>query len=474
MAETLDHIDAFIAEGRPRYIATANVHFAVIARDDLELRRILCEADLVLCDGTPLLWAARWLGAPLRERVAGSDLLPPLLARAAQRGHRVFFLGATNEVLTAAKEKSVAEHPGLNVCGTLAPPFGDLHSFDHAGLRAAVAVARPDLMLVAMGCPKQEKLIAMTLHTLGVPCAIGVGASLDFLAGKFLRAPNWMKRTGTEWMFRLSQEPRRLASRYAEDFGFFFPSLAKELGRRRRAKLRTKRQTDAPAIPGASWSRWRGEVTAAELHAGRVELPTPRAKGEHRILDLEHVSAIDAMGLGVLVTARKIFREAGAHLLLYRPSKAVSRALSISRLDTIVRVVDSLEEAASVLQHAPMTAAVDASYDDIHGILRLRVAGELTARTVAEALDRILAACAARPAASAVHLELAEVELLDTAGVGALRDLARRTTERGAQFLLENLHDGVRNVIRCGGGAALLEPARVPPTASPRTAQGGD
>jgi len=123
MQETLAHIDQMIAEKTPRYLATANLDFAAQASQDVELQRILLEAHLVLCDGTPLLWAAKWLNASIRERVAGSDLMPELTAHCAKKGHRMFLLGSTEKTLEKATARMLAEHPKLQIAGTFAPPI---------------------------------------------------------------------------------------------------------------------------------------------------------------------------------------------------------------------------------------------------------------------------------------------------------------------------------------------------------------
>lgn len=344
MAQTLARIDDIVEDRRPRYFVTANVHFAAAARRDAELQRILCEADLVLCDGTPLLWAARALGAKMPERVAGSDLLPLLLAHAAERGYRLFFLGSTPDVLAEAAKRATAQHPTLRLAGTLAPPQADLRDLDLDAIRAAIRAAKPDVLLVALGCPKQEKLIARLHRELGVPCSIGVGASLDFLAGRFSRAPRWMKRAGLEWLYRLLHEPLRLYPRYAEDFRFFFPRLAAQLWHNAR------RRDLAPFAPpvdlgAASWTHWVGRADGRALSAGALPLPTPRGDGQLVALALEQVEVIDALALGALVHAWKTCRERRCPLLLYRPSPAVTQALCAARLERVLWIAHTAAEA---------------------------------------------------------------------------------------------------------------------------------
>ena len=223
MPQTLDRIGDMIASKSPHYLATANVDFLVQSRTDAELRRILNEAHLVVCDGTPLVWLSKLLRRALPERVAGSDLVPQLLERAEREGWRIFFLGGEPRTLVKAVRNVEAKHPNIQIAGSHSPPFAPLDKMDHRGICYRVREAKPDLLLVSFGCPKQEKWIARNYTDLGVPVSIGVGATVDFLAGTVKRAPGWMQSAGMEWIYRLAQEPRRLLKRYATDlvvFGF--------------------------------------------------------------------------------------------------------------------------------------------------------------------------------------------------------------------------------------------------------------
>ena len=219
--QTVELIAEMIASRQPHYLVTANVDFVVQAEQDPELLRILFHAHLVLCDGMPLVWASRFLGNPLPERVTGSDLVPRLLAESERRDWRVFFLGGTPESVERAAVRTLERHPRLRLVGAYSPPFKPLQEMDHEGILRRVTEARPDILFVAFGCPKQEKWINWYYRSLGVPVAVGVGATIDFLAGTFRRAPVWMQRTGTEWLYRLLQEPRRLAQRYGKGFWVF-------------------------------------------------------------------------------------------------------------------------------------------------------------------------------------------------------------------------------------------------------------
>ena len=229
MPQTLDRIGGMIASGQPHHVATANVDFLVQCRRDGELRQILNKADVVVCDGTPLVWLSRLLGRAVPERVAGSDLVPRLLATAEQKNWSVFFLGGQETVLQKAVGNVARKHPKLRIAGAYSPPFAPLDQMDHEDIRNRIREARPDVLLVSFGCPKQEKWIARNYQQTGVPVCIGVGATIDFLAGSLKRAPRWMQVAGMEWIFRVAQEPRRLFKRYATDLAVFGMGAMREL-----------------------------------------------------------------------------------------------------------------------------------------------------------------------------------------------------------------------------------------------------
>lgn len=210
----LDRIVALVQSGAGGSVFTPNLDHVVTAEDDLSFRAACASADLSVADGQPLVWASRLLGARLPEKVSGSDLVWPLMQRAAQLGWRVYLLGGAPGVGEAAAERLTREL-GVCIVGVDAPaiPLDALDGAPDPALERARA-ARPDLVLVALGSPKQERWIHRALPRLRPAVAIGVGASLDFVTGRVKRAPRWMSRSGLEWLYRLWQEPRRLAVRY--------------------------------------------------------------------------------------------------------------------------------------------------------------------------------------------------------------------------------------------------------------------
>ena len=206
MPQTLGWIEAAVSARRPRQICTANPEFIMTAQRDPEFRAVLNQADLVLPDGVGLLWAARRLGARLPERVAGSDLIYRLAELAAQRGWRVYFLGAAEGVAQAAAQRLQKLYPGLVVAGSHA---GDPSPASAGALIQGIRSAQPDVLLVAYGAPAQDMWIAEHRARLGVPVSMGVGGSFDFVAGVARRAPVWTQRLGLEWLHRLWRQPWR-------------------------------------------------------------------------------------------------------------------------------------------------------------------------------------------------------------------------------------------------------------------------
>ena len=205
-AQTLALIEHFIAEGRPRQVATVNPEFVMRARRDVAFHQVLDESDLALPDGQGLLWAARLLGDPLPERVTGSDTVPLLAALGAQRGWRFFFLGAAPGVAEKAADILRAAHPGLLVVGAYA---GSPDPAEEDEIVARVREVGPDLLFVAYGAPRQDVWIWRNKGRLGVPVCMGVGGTFDFIAGVTPRAPAWMRAHGLEWLYRLIRQPWR-------------------------------------------------------------------------------------------------------------------------------------------------------------------------------------------------------------------------------------------------------------------------
>jgi N-acetylglucosaminyldiphosphoundecaprenol N-acetyl-beta-D-mannosaminyltransferase len=235
LEETVRRCEALVAAGRPAQHVVVNAAKLVLLREDERLRRIVEACEIVNADGQAVVWAARLLGDPLPARVAGIDLMHRLLAVAAEKGHRVFLLGARREVLDEVQRRLGQLHPSLQVVGARDGYFTDAEA---AGVCDEIRAARADMLFVAMPSPKKEYWLAEHGPDLGVPFMMGVGGSFDVLAGVTRRAPRWAQRAGLEWLFRLVQEPRRLARRYLTSNLRFLVLLGRELLTRRGRRAR--------------------------------------------------------------------------------------------------------------------------------------------------------------------------------------------------------------------------------------------
>jgi N-acetylglucosaminyldiphosphoundecaprenol N-acetyl-beta-D-mannosaminyltransferase len=226
MAETLDRCAEIIDAGRPTQQVSVNAAKLVAARDDPELRRIIEQCEPINADGQSVVWASRLLGAPLPERVAGIDLMFELFGLAERRGLGVYILGARAEVLERAVCRLQRRYPALDLRGWHHGYFAERES--EAVVRR-IRDVEPHILLVAMTSPRKEYWLSDHGAATGAPLLVGVGGSIDVVAGVARRAPRWMQRAGLEWAYRVAQEPRRLGKRYAVTNARFLGLLAAQL-----------------------------------------------------------------------------------------------------------------------------------------------------------------------------------------------------------------------------------------------------
>lgn len=206
MAEATAQLEQFISEKTPHLVATANAEMVMLAQEDNELAAILAKSHLVVPDGAGVVWAARHQGYTKVERVAGYDLAQNLLLEASKKGYRVFMFGSQPDIVAKAKTVALARYPGLCIVGTR---HGFFTTQDESAIIEAITATKPDILLAALGVPRQEKWLARNLTKLNVPVSMGVGGTFDVMAGAVKRAPLWMQRTSLEWLFRLLCQPKR-------------------------------------------------------------------------------------------------------------------------------------------------------------------------------------------------------------------------------------------------------------------------
>lgn len=218
MSETLNEIDKLIQKKNCSYVVTPNVDHIVRLEKDEELQKVYKNGSLILTDGKPLIWISKWYKTPIKEKISGSDLFPRVCQLAANKNYTMYLLGAAEGVADTAARNLMKKYPGLNVVGTYSPPFGfEKNEQEMNKIKTQIQEVHPDILIVGLGCPKQEKFMYYHCKELGVPISFGLGASIDFEAGNIKRAPKWMSNHGLEWLYRFSKEPKRLFKRYFVD-----------------------------------------------------------------------------------------------------------------------------------------------------------------------------------------------------------------------------------------------------------------
>ena len=219
MAEVLDRIESMIGDGEIHQHVVVNVDKIVKMESNPDLRQTVLDCDLITVDGQPVIWVSRLLKCPIKERVTGVDLFDALMARCAERGLRPYLLGARQEIVAKTVDVLKTKYPKLQLAGWR---NGYWAADEEASIVREIMRAKPAVLCMAVGSPKQELFLGKWKQEMHVPFVMGVGGSFDVTAGVLRRAPRWMQRLGVEWLFRLAQEPRRLWRRYLnEDMAFF-------------------------------------------------------------------------------------------------------------------------------------------------------------------------------------------------------------------------------------------------------------
>ncbi|MEZ4714218.1 MAG: WecB/TagA/CpsF family glycosyltransferase [Caldilineaceae bacterium] len=350
MDEALGRIDQLIAigraTGRGHQIATVNADFVVKALRDAELRRILQESDMATADGMPLVWGAHLLGVPLEGRVTGADMVPALAKRAAEKGYSMYFLGAAPGVAEQAANILRTQNPGLKIVGISAPPQAPLEKMDPSIVEACKA-AKPDILLVAFGNPKQEKWIYRHAQELSIPVMMGVGGTFDFIAGVTKRAPTWMQQTGLEWVHRLVQEPRRLWKRYAVDllnFSYFFgwQWWTMQRGHMPSALLP---ESESLYVNETGILNLAGRLDASNYAEFADKAHALLAQNPHLIVNLARAEFLDSTAIGTLLSLTKQARAQNGQIWLIAVPAPILRVIKLLRLDQFFKICDTIEDA---------------------------------------------------------------------------------------------------------------------------------
>lgn len=228
MNEAVARIDALISKQNCSYVVTPNLDHIVILETDKEFAEIYKNADLILADGKPLIWISKILGNPIKEKISGSDLFPKICNMASKKGYSIFILGAAEGVAQKAAENLKKKISGLKIAGIYSPPIGfEQNLMELHKIAEFIISTKPDILAVSLGSPKGEKFLYKHLKEYKVPLGISIGATIDFEAENVKRAPNWISNIGFEWLFRITQDPQRLAKRYWNDAVKIVPIIKK-------------------------------------------------------------------------------------------------------------------------------------------------------------------------------------------------------------------------------------------------------
>lgn len=420
LAETCSLAATMIESRYPHYATTVGVDFLAAALNDVELRRILFDAHLVVAEDKTVVWASKILGNPLPGNVTVPNLIPQLLALAEQKNWRVFLLGGDD----AVAEKIRARHPKLQLVGAYLPPEQPLLEMDHADIQRRLHAAKPDILLVAFGSPKQEKWINMNYREAGVPFVLGAGTSFNFLTGE-------------------SKPPKRAG----KNFWKFIRAVLRQWWR-----LRAKKS--APPVDGANVIpdpfgnlviRAPARLGAAEAQASQAEW-LRAVENSHVMFDLTDTVFADSTGIGALIRLRKRSREAGWQFFLIAPRPPVEAALKLMKLDELFTIQASRAGARILMESAAGALAVTS--DTQENELQIRWSGEVTALNAVELGAYTEAELSQTSPGMSVVIDLSRVTFVDSTGIGLMVRFKKNLKRRDINLKFASVIPSVRNVVR--------------------------
>jgi N-acetylglucosaminyldiphosphoundecaprenol N-acetyl-beta-D-mannosaminyltransferase len=432
-AEAVEWVHQRILSRKPGYIATANLDFVKLAWEDPELQRILLEADLVVADGFPIVWLSRLFGPALKERVTGSDLVPMLAGMARDKGHSLYLLGGAPGVGEKAAQSLRNNYPGVRIAGQYSPPLADVITMDHPGILMRLEAAKPDILLIAFGAPKQEKFANFHVRTWSIPVSIGVGGTLDFLAGTQIRAPRIVQRLSLEWLWRMMTAPRRLVKRYWADLIFLLTTCGSLL----KLRLLPDHPFTAPSEPA------RGHDPSPDiLWASYTSRDIPSleslfsAAGKRSIaLDIMGVPWFSSTELGLLLQLAKTCRHQGCRLILFHTGTRIKRLMSTCRLTDYIDLIDSREEAVRRLSELGKGGRATQSEGNQ---LVIQTPLELTAANVDEFRVAMQPELDHSPAYSLWVVDLQYTKFMDSSALGLLASWRTLAGKRNTPITIRN------------------------------------
>ncbi len=298
---------------------------------------MLREAELVIADGFPPVKLAPFFGPPLKGRVTGSDITPMLAERAAREGISIYGLGAAEGVAAQAMDVLKNKYPGLKVAGAWSPPYAPLDKMNHAEILRRLGEAAPGVLFTAFGAPKQDKFNHMHVKTWNVPVAIGVGGTLDFIAGIQRRAPVWVQKIHCEWLWRWGTDPKRLTKRYISNIVFMLRAIWLTL------ELRLDKNIPAP-IDSSVPPDWAGR--SVMYHEFQTLETLPDGLSGDVVVDLRKIEQLSSQEIGALLEVSKRVRKI---VLLHAGSK-VRKLFEFSKLTDRLPLAKDYAETLRILE----------------------------------------------------------------------------------------------------------------------------
>lgn len=420
-ADTLALVEEMVMSRQPHYGATVSVEFLMAAQEDVELRRILFDAHLILAEEKSLVTSSKVLGNALPEAVTVGLLVPQLLALAQQRGWGVYFLGHGAETIAG---KVSPNFPKLKIAGTFSPPEKPLLEMDNAEILRKLREAKPHLLFVAFGCPKQEKWINMNFREAGVPFVLGVGNHFDSLF-----APPAPEKTDKMLLWNFSRavlgqrmklgggkskEPVEEAQVLPDPFGNLIVRAPERLG----------------------------AVEAQKCHAEWLRA----VESSHVMFDLSDTVFADSTGIGVLIRLRRRARELGNQFILVAPKPAIEAALRTMKLDEFFTTQAAMAGARMMLESLVKTPAVSSGVEATE--LQIRWTGEVTALNAVELGVYTESELSQVSAGMTVVIDLSRVTFVDSTGIGLMLRFKKNLKRRDLNLQFKNPVESVRNVIR--------------------------
>ena len=466
-------VDAYGEDGVPRQVATVNVDFVVNTLTwhpgrirHPELIDILRRADLVTADGMPIVWMSRLIGNPLKERVTGADLVPRLAEEAARRKKSIYFLGGRGDVGRRAADILASRYPGLKIAGVDSPfvhvDGRELEWAEEVDVPIIERINRSgaDILLIAFGNPKQEVWFDRNRNRLKVPVSIGIGGTYEFIVGSVARAPQWLQKTGFEWVFRITQEPRRLWKRYFVGFFKFglmvaptilyyrYQRLVNRLGNRK--DLSGRQQPEVSLISNQSLIRvvkLPDRFDAAFLDGAKKDIEAMLERISNTVLDFSRTSFIDSAGMGFIIKLWRYARKENKGLYLFGVDGTVINFFRVNRLWDLFKdkVCENLDEIFDILKEDRPLPPFYFVTESERGFMLIRLYGRLDAAQMSALdLESILEDLGDRDCI----LDLKGLDFVDSSGLIFFIKIQKHLMNNNKKFIMCDISDNVKQMFR--------------------------